>query len=347
MKSIFEDDFVSGSLTEEQEKELEKQLDTLEGDNQETGSPEGSVDTGHAEAPGQSTEHPSTEQEPRTYAGKYKTIGALAKGLGEIKNQLGEPNNLDSLDTPEAMEKEYMEAFKRFSSRQQTKPTETNLEDDRYNNLQQQLAQTQNIINQLVPLIVQRAQAPEQHQEPQISQEDQEFIQNMEEIYPGFSQYMERMIMERVKPQLEPIQHLANEYQTQVKFVNGWKAVASRNPDFQDYIPEIKIQTQQLAQENPGLFNLLQQQPEALYDYLYQRAKAGKAGKLQQQVTTEVTTAIEQAKAQQAQIEAQKQAAAMPSVGVKTPPKQKTTEEAVLDEILSVGKGGGIFDGLI
>ena len=350
---IFDDEAILESLNPEQEEQAIKQMeeatqeDVQEGDVQEEASLEGSVDTGHADqAPVQEAEHPSTEQEPQLYAGKYKTVGALVKGLTEIKNQLGEPDNLNSLDSPEEMEREYLEAFKRFSSRQQTKPTETHLNDDRYNVLQQQLAQTQSIINQLVPLIVQRAQAPEQHKEPEISDEDQEFIRTMEEIYPGFTNTMERMIMERVKPQLEPIQQLANEYETQVKFVKGWQTVASRNPDFKDYIPEIKVQTQQLAQENPGLFNMLQQQPEALYDYVYQRAKANKAGQLQQQVSADVNTAIEQAKAQQAKIEAQKKAAGMPSTGVKTTPKKKTLEETIADEILSVGKGGGVFDGL-
>ena len=147
----------------------------------------------------------------------------------------------------------------------------------------------------------------------------------MEEIYPGFSQYMERMIMERVRPQLEPIQKLATEYEQQVKFVQGWQAVAARNTDFKDYIPEIKLQTQQLAQENPALFNALQQQQEALYEFVYACAKAGKAGQIQQQVSTEVNTALQQAAEEQA-ARSTKASGRMPKPGVKTTPKPKSAE---------------------
>jgi len=339
LKSIFEDDFVTGSLTEEQEENLEKQVDALEGDNQETESPEGSEETGHVEETPE-TEHPSSKM----YANKYKTIGALARGLTEIKSQLGEPSNLDDLDSPEDMEKEYLDAFRRFSSRKA--PVKTDPGDDKYTVLQQQLEQTQSLVNQIVPLLVQRVQEPEK-KEPQLSNEQQEFIKTMEEIYPGFTGYMEQLVMQRVKPQLEPLQQIASEFTDRMRLVEGWKAVADRNPDFQQYVPEMKNMTQQLAQENPGLFNLLQQDPKALYEYVYQRAKASKAGAIQQQVESEVSTILQKNNEEQAQIEAQKKAASMPSVGVKTTPKQKTIEEIVTEEILSLEKGGGIFDGLI
>src|SRR5690554_2674048 len=161
----------------------------------------------------------------------------------------------------------------------------------------------------------------------------------MEEIYLGFSQYMERLVARQVAPQLAPLQKLASEYEQQVKFVQGWQNVAAKNADFKEYIPEIKAQIQQLAQENPALFNVLQQQPEALYEFAYTRAKIAKAGQIQQQVTEEVSTALQQAAEEQAQLEAQKQAAAMPKPGVKTTPKQKTREEIVLEEILGTAQG--------
>ena len=346
---IFDDEAVFDSLSPEHEETLGQQLDEQEeGQNQEPASQEGPAEgeEGQPEGPTATEGQPSTGK-PDPLA-KFTSDFALAKSYVEIKKALGEPNDLENYKTRDELGAAYLEAERRLGSRGKA-PTTTapQPEDDRYNTLQQQLAQTQNIINQIVPLLVQRAQTPEQAQEPQISEEDQEFIQNMEEIYPGFTKYMERMIMERVRPQLEPIQKLANEYEQQVKFVQGWQAVAARNPDFKDYIPEIKLQTQQLAQENPALFNVLQQQPEALYEFVYARAKAGKAGQIQQQVSTEVNTALQQAAEEQAKLEAQKQAAGMPKPGVKTTPKPKTAEEIVLEEILSTGHGGGVFDGLI
>src|SRR5690606_19485442 len=349
MSGIFSDDFVPDSLTPEDEEVIKDLEIPEEGESLEeavvTECPEVGGEVNPQEAP-TAEGQPSTEK-PGSLA-KFKSDFALAKSYAEIKKALGEPNDLERYTTREELEQAYLEAERRLGSRGKTTTTQPQpAQDDRYQALEKQLAQTQNIINQIVPLLVQRAQAPEKPPEPQISQEEQEFIQNMEEIYPGFSKYMERMIMEKVRPQLEPIQKLANEYEQQVKFVQGWQAVAARNTDFKDYIPEIKLQIQQLAQENPALFNVLQQQPEALYEFVYARAKAGKAGQIQQQITTEVSTALQQATEEQAKLEAQKQAAAMPKPGVKTTPKPKTAEEIVLEEILSTAQGGGVFDGLI
>lgn len=353
--SIFDDDVVLDSLSPEQ-KEVMKDLEAEEeGQNTETtDSQEGPAEEGQLseESPSTKEGQPSTEEtteETKDPLAKFTSDFALAKSYVEIKKALGESNDLEQYKTKEELGKAYLEAERRLGSRGKAPTTiQPQPEDERYSALQQQLAQTQGIVNHVVSLLVQQAKTPEKAQEPQISKEDQEFIQSMEEDYPGFTKYMEQLIMKQVKPQLEPVQQLADEYKQNVKYVQGWQAVAARNSDFKDLIPDVKTQITQLAQENPALLNALQQQPEALYEYAYARAKAGKVGQLQQQVSTEVSSAMQKAAEEQAKLEAQKQTAAMPKPGVKTTPKQKTIEEAVTEEILQIGQGGGgIFSGLI
>lgn len=348
MSGIFSDDFVLDSLTPEDEEAMKDLEVPEEGENLEeavvTEGPEEGGEGKPQEAP-TAEGQPSTEK-PGSLA-KFKSDFALAKSYAEIKKALGEPNDLERYTTREELEQAYLEAERRLGSRGKTTTTQPQpAQDDRYQALEKQLAQTQGVLNQLATMIFQQSQAP-QNQEPQIPPEEQNFIQEMEELYPGFSQCLERLIAQKVTPQLAPLQKLASEYEQQVKFVQGWQNVAARNADFKEYVPEIKAQIQQLAQENPALFNALQQQPEALYEFAYARAKTAKAGQIQQQVTEEVSTALQQAAEEQAQLEAQKQAAAMPKPGVKTTPKQKTIEEIVSEEILSTAQGGGIFDGLI
>lgn len=348
MSGIFSDDFVPDSLTPEDEEVMKDLKVPEEGESLEeavvTEGPEEGGEGKPQEAP-TAEGQPSTEK-PSSLA-KFKSDFALAKSYAEIKKTLGEPNDLERYTTREELEQAYLEAERRLGSRGKTITTQPQpAQDDRYQALEQQLAQTQGVLNQLATMIFQQSQAP-QNQEPQIPPEEQNFIQEMEELYPGFSQYLERLVAQQVTPQLAPLQKLASEYEQQVKFVQGWQNVAAKNADFKEYVPEIKAQIQQLAQENPALFNALQQQPEALYEFAYTRAKTAKAGQIQQQVTEEVSTALQQAAEEQAQLEAQKQAAAMPKPGVKTTPKQKTREEIVLEEILSTAEGGGVFDGLI
>ena len=129
---------------------------------------------------------PSTEK-PDSLA-KFKSDFALAKSYAEIKKAIGEPNDLERYTTREELEQAYLEAERRLGSRGKTITTQPQpAQDDRYQALEQQLAQTQGVLNQLATMILQQSQAP-QNQEPQIPPEEQNFIKEMEEIYPGFSQ---------------------------------------------------------------------------------------------------------------------------------------------------------------
>ena len=232
---IFDDEAVFDSLSPEHEEALGQQLDEQEeGQNQEPASQEGPAEgvEGQPEGPTATEGQPSTGK-PDPLA-KFTSDFALAKSYVEIKKALGEPNDLENYKTRDELGAAYLEAERRLGSRGKPTTTAPQPEDDRYNTLQQQLAQTERLLIKSSPG---SAGASPGKPGTTISQEDQEFIQNMEEIYPGFSQYMERMIMERVRPQLEPIQKLANEYDNRSNS-SGWQAVAARNADFKDYIPE-------------------------------------------------------------------------------------------------------------
>ena len=127
-----------------------------EGQNQEPASQEGPAEgeEGQPEGPTATEGQPSTETQPKPDPlARFKTDFALAKSYAEIKTKLGEANDLENYSSREELGKAYLEAERRLGGRGKA-PTTTEPQpasDERYNSLQQQLAQTQNIINQIVP----------------------------------------------------------------------------------------------------------------------------------------------------------------------------------------------------
>src|SRR5690554_5639202 len=229
MSGIFSDDFVPDSLTPEDEEAMKDLKVPEEGENlEEAVVTEGPEEGGE----GEPQEAPTAEGQPSTEKpdslAKFKSDFALAKSYAEIKKAIGEPNDLERYTTREELEQAYLEAERRLGSRGKTITTQPQpAQDDRYQALEQQLAQTQGVLNQLATMILQQSQAP-QNQEPQIPPEEQNFIKEMEEIYPGFSQYLERLVAQQVTPQLAPLQKLASYMSNRLNSCKDGKTLRQR-----------------------------------------------------------------------------------------------------------------------